>query len=68
MPCSSREKHGCGQARGRRFDAWELAAARAAAAARALAEGGLAEGEVTILLGAARAETRHHRLVVRHGA
>lgn len=34
----------------RRFDGWELAAARAAAVARALGDGGLAEGKVTIRL------------------
>jgi flagellar motor protein MotB len=35
---------------GGRFDAWELAAARAASLARALGEGGLGEEEITILM------------------
>lgn len=51
----------------RRFDGWELAAARAAAAARAVREGGLAEEDVEIAM-----PTRHnrkvpHRLIVRAG-
>lgn len=53
----------------RRFDGWELAAARAAALARALGEGGLAEERVRIVLPAGRdgEEVREQRLVVRFG-
>jgi hypothetical protein len=40
----------------RRFDGWELAAARAAAVARALTEGGLDEAKVTIRLAEGAAE------------
>jgi len=51
----------------RRFDGWELAAARAAALARALAEGGVAEDRVTIVLPAGRDNegVKEQRLIVR---
>lgn len=53
----------------RRFDGWELAAARAAATARALNEGGVAEDEVRIVLPDSRddKEAEGQRLVVRFG-
>jgi flagellar motor protein MotB len=53
----------------RRFDGWELAAARAAALARALAEGGVAEDRVSIVLPAGRGEEglKEQRLIVRFG-
>ena len=52
-----------------RFDGWELAAARAAALARALSEGGVAEDRVRIVLPAARGEDepKEQRLIVRFG-
>ena len=49
----------------RRFDGWELAAARAAAAARAVREGGLAEEDVEIVMPARHDGKVAHRLVVR---
>jgi flagellar motor protein MotB len=53
----------------RRFDGWELAAARAAALARALNEGGVAEDRVRIVLPAGRGDeaVKEQRLVVRFG-
>ena len=53
----------------RRFDGWELAAARAAALARALNEGGVAEDRVRIVLPAARGDeaVKEQRLIVRFG-
>ncbi len=54
----------------RRFDSWELAAARTAALARAIGEGGLAEDKIQITLPAGRgAEAeKGQTLVVRFGA
>ncbi len=54
----------------RRFDGWELAAARAAAVARALNEGGLAEDRVSIALQESRPdkEVRTQSLTIRLGA
>ena len=49
----------------RRFDGWELAAARAAAAARAVREGGVAEEKVEIVVPARDGDGAAHRLVVR---
>jgi flagellar motor protein MotB len=49
----------------RRFDGWELAAARAAAAARAVREGGLAEEDVEIAMPARNDRKVAHRLIVR---
>lgn len=49
----------------RRFDGWELAAARAAAAARAVREGGLAEEDVEIAMPARNDDKVAHRLIVR---
>ena len=53
----------------RRFDGWELAAARAAALARALNEGGVAEDRVRIVLPAAQGDeaVKEQRLIVRFG-
>ena len=53
----------------RRFDGWELAAARAAALARALHEGGLAEDRVKIVLPEGRDEegVKEQRVVIRFG-
>ena len=52
----------------RRFDAWELAAARAAALARALSEAGLTEDRVQVVMpGTVEKEARGQRLVVRYG-
>ena len=50
-----------------RFDAWELAAARVAAAARAVEEGGLAEPRIDIVMPSAASERqpRGHRIAVR---
>ena len=45
------ESVGGGTAGARRFDAWELAAARAAAVARAIVEGGARAGGVRIAMG-----------------
>jgi flagellar motor protein MotB len=52
-----------------RFDGWELAAARAAALARALSEGGAAEDKVKIILPGGRdgEDVKEQRLVVRFG-
>ena len=49
-----------------RFDGWELAAARVAAAARAVEQGGLAERRITIAMPSARNEARadRHRVLV----
>ncbi len=53
----------------RRFDGWELAAARAAALARALNEGGIAEDRVRIVLPGGRGDegVKEQRLIVRFG-
>jgi flagellar motor protein MotB len=53
----------------RRFDGWELAAARAAALARALNQGGVAEDHVRIVLPAGRGDEAltQQRLIVRFG-
>ena len=53
----------------RRFDGWELAAARSAALARALSAGGLSEDRVEIVLSRASRNTglRAQRLTIRHG-
>ena len=52
----------------RRFDGWELAAARAAALARALNEGGVAERRVRIVLPEERGEeVEEQKLTVRFG-
>ena len=51
--------------RARRFDAWELAAARAAALARALEEGGLGEDRIDIVF--AREENAGQRLSIAFG-
>ncbi len=53
----------------RRFDGWELAAARAAALARALSEGGVAEDRVRIVLPGGRGDgtVKEQRLIVRFG-
>jgi flagellar motor protein MotB len=50
----------------RRFDAWELAAARAAATARALSQGGVAEDEVSIIVPGGREDKdiKGQRLIV----
>lgn len=52
-----------------RFDSWELAAARAAALARALNEGGVAEDRVRIVLPGGRRDegVKEQRLIVRFG-
>lgn len=51
----------------RRFDAWELSAARAAALARALSEAGLAEDDVQVVMpGIVAKEARGQRLIVRY--
>jgi flagellar motor protein MotB len=53
-----------------RFDGWELAAARAAAVARALSDGGMTEDNVSIVLPRDRQDKRPEgqRLLVRRGA
>lgn len=52
----------------RRFDGWELAAARAAAVARALSEGGVAEERVSIILPRGNeSRAKGQRLIVRAG-
>ena len=52
----------------RRFDAWELAAARAAAIARALSVAGLPVDRVQVVMpGTVEKEARGQRLVVRYG-
>ena len=53
----------------RRFDGWELAAARAAALARALNEGGVAEDRVRIVLPAEHGDkgVKEQKLIVRFG-
>ena len=53
----------------RRFDGWELAAARAAALARALSAGGVAEDRVRIVLAAGRGDeaVKEQKLIVRFG-
>ena len=48
-----------------RFDAWELAAARTAALARALAANGVPAGNVTLALGAADMPGQRLRLIAR---
>lgn len=50
-----------------RFDGWELAAARAAAAARALREGGLEEEAVEIAMPPRQNRNAPHQLIVRVG-
>lgn len=51
----------------RRFDAWELSAARAAALARALSEAGLTEDRVQVVMpGTVAKEARGQRLIVRY--
>lgn len=52
-----------------RFDGWELAAARAAALARAMSEGGIAEDRVEIVLVHPRGdkEVKGQRLTIRQG-
>lgn len=54
---------------GGRFDAWELAAARAAAVARALSEAGMPEEKITILMPHERSGEvpRGQKLTVRRG-
>lgn len=54
----------------RRFDGWELAAARAAAVARALNKGGIAEDSVKIVLPAGRSNEgmKEQKLIVRFGS
>lgn len=54
---------------GRRFDGWELAAARSAALARALSEGGLSEDRVEILLarGGRNEAPKTQTLTIRRG-
>lgn len=50
-----------------RFDGWELAAARAAAAARAVAGGGLADSRIEIVVPpAVVGEPSEHRLAIRY--
>ncbi|CAA9539570.1 MAG: hypothetical protein AVDCRST_MAG23-1779 [uncultured Sphingosinicella sp.] len=52
----------------RRFDGWELSAARAAAIARALEEAGMAEERVQVVMpGTEMEEARGQRLTVRYG-
>jgi len=52
----------------RRFDGWELSAARAAAVARALEGAGMAEDNVLVVMpGAINEEARGQRLTVRYG-
>lgn len=52
----------------RRFDGWELSAARAAAVARALEDSGVAERRVTVVMpGSMRQEARGQMLTVRYG-
>lgn len=53
-----------------RFDSWDLAAARTAAVARALVQGGLSEEDVAISMPGAtgREESPGQRLLVRFGA
>lgn len=57
---------------GRRFDAWELAAARAAAVARAVQEGGLAPGRIDLAVEgtgpAAKLKTQTLRVTVASAA
>ncbi len=51
----------------RRFDAWELSAARAAALARALSEAGLSEDRVQVVMpSTVEKEARGQRLTVRY--
>lgn len=50
----------------RRFDGWELAAARTAAVARAIGEGGVAEDRIELTMAGGRAEGGH-RIRVRIG-
>jgi flagellar motor protein MotB len=52
----------------RRFDGWELSAARAAAIARALEKAGMAEDKVLVVMpGTGLEEARGQRLTVRYG-
>jgi flagellar motor protein MotB len=52
----------------RRFDGWELSAARAAAVARALEGAGMAEDRVLVVMpSAVQEEAKGQRLVVRYG-
>lgn len=52
----------------RRFDAWELSAARAAAIARALSEAGMPDDRVQVVMpGTVEKEARGQRLAVRYG-
>ena len=52
----------------RRFDGWELSAARAAAVARTLEEAGMAEEKVAVVMpGTVEEEARGQRLTVRYG-
>ena len=52
----------------RRFDAWELAAARAAALARALEEAGMAENRLQVVMPATVGEeAKGQKLIVRYG-
>jgi hypothetical protein len=48
-----------------RFDRWELAAARAAAVARAIREGGMVEDRIEIMIPKTAAADKIHRLTVR---
>jgi hypothetical protein len=54
-------------AAGDRFDAWELAAARAAAIARALQQGGVAEARMRIVMPPQERQDGQ-RLAIRYGA
>lgn len=61
------ESHGR-DAGARRFDGWELSAARAAAIARALEDAGMGEDRVQVVMpGMAQEEARGQRLTVRYG-
>lgn len=52
----------------RRFDGWELSAARAAAIARALEDAGMAEDKVLVVMpGTGMEEARGQELIVRYG-
>jgi flagellar motor protein MotB len=53
----------------RRFDGWELSAARAAAIARALEDAGVPEDRVQVVMpGTGEGEASGHRLMVRYGS
>jgi flagellar motor protein MotB len=61
------ESHGR-EAGARRFDGWELSAARAAALARALVGAGMTEERVLVVMpGTVQEEAKGQRLVVRYG-